>query len=68
MKEFKNKALFNYLDNTNGIWVGKGVDSQNIIEAEDNYRDNVKEGNDTLAKVVNSKIEYIKYMKYVKYE
>ena len=61
--EMLDSDIGNFVDNSNGIWVGRGFDGQNCLEAPDSYNDNVKLTNDTVVLVKNGKADYAKYVK-----
>ena len=61
--EIKHGDVSNLIDEASGIWVGRGFDSQNCIDANDSYQETVKVTNDTVALVVDGKSEYAKFIK-----
>ena len=63
LRSVKNNSIFADTDFSTAIWIGKGVDSQSIIDAEISYRDEIKQTNDTLALIKSERVEYLKYIK-----
>ncbi len=61
--ELKNGDISNLVDLSSGIWIGRGFDSQNILDAPDAYNDNVKMTNDIAVLVKNGQSEYVKFVK-----
>lgn len=61
--EVKNGEIVNYIDDSNGIWVGRGFDNQNCFDAPDAYNDDVKLTSDSVVLVKNGKTEYAKFIK-----
>ena len=61
--EIKDGDIVNYIDDSNGIWVGRGFDNQNCFESPDSYNDDVKLTSDSVVLVKNGKAEYAKFIK-----
>ena len=61
--DIEDTELYDMLDLTTGIWVGKGFDSQSLIDAPSSFRDNVQQNNDSAVLVKQGNAEYIKYVK-----
>ena len=60
--DIDENKIFDLLDTSTGIWIGRGFDSQSLIESSTISND-VQQNNDSAVLVNSGKTEYIKYMK-----
>ena len=63
--EIKNGEISNIIDLAYGIWVGRGIESQNVFDTSNSYSDNVKVTSDMIVLVNNSSCQYLKIPKSV---
>ena len=61
--EVASEDISNYVDSSNGIWVGRGFENQGFYEAFNTYNDNVNLNPDSIVLLKDGQVEYAKFIK-----
>lgn len=61
--KLRSGDISSFIDNTTGLWIGKGFEGQGVFDARPLYNDNVRLGNDSVVLIKSGNVEYVKYGK-----